>query len=359
MGHRFVQGNGRLAGYGMMNAPGLPLSISLVLAREAGVKNPELDEAIDKSARLIRFYVDKGSVPYGDHQPWIEMHEDNGKNGAAAMFFDLLGDVEAATYFSRMSVASHGAERDTGHTGNYFNMLWAMPGVALSGSHATGAWMEEFGWYFDLARSWDGTYVHQGPPQRKPDSYGGWDATGVFLLAYAQPLNTIYLTGRKPSIVPEADRRSAELLIADGRDWGPRTGLETWAERSDERLFRGLKSWSPVVRERSAIELARRDGDPTPVLRRMLLGTDLDGRLGACQAAIMLKDRAASLVPALRVTLEADDLWLRIKAAEALAAIGDAAMPALPELLAMLTKTPGEADPRRDAAALSLSCFIR
>ncbi|MDG2055543.1 MAG: DUF6288 domain-containing protein [Phycisphaerales bacterium] len=345
-GHRFVQGNGRLAGYGMMNAPGLPLSISLVLAREAGVKNPELDEAIDKSARLIRFYVDKGSVPYGDHQPWIEMHEDNGKNGAAAMFFDLLGDVEAATYFSRMSVASHGAERDTGHTGNYFNMLWAMPGVALSGSHATGAWMEEFGWYFDLARSWDGTYVHQGPPQRKPDSYGGWDATGVFLLAYAQPLNTIYLTGRKPSIVPEADRRSAELLIADGRDWGPRTGLETWAERSDERLFRGLKSWSPVVRERSAIELARRDGDPTPVLRRMLLGTDLDGRLGACQAAIMLKDRAASLVPALRVTLEADDLWLRIKAAEALAAIGDAAMPALPELLAMLTKTPGEADPR-------------
>ena len=49
-GHRFVQKNGRLAGYGMMNAPGLPLTISLVLAREAGVESPELDEAIAKSA---------------------------------------------------------------------------------------------------------------------------------------------------------------------------------------------------------------------------------------------------------------------------------------------------------------------
>jgi hypothetical protein len=54
-GHRFVQENGRLAGYGMMNAPGLPLLISLVLAREAGVSDPALDAAIDRSARLIRF----------------------------------------------------------------------------------------------------------------------------------------------------------------------------------------------------------------------------------------------------------------------------------------------------------------
>ena len=71
-GHRFIQDSGRLAGYGMMNAPGLPLALSLVLAREAGVENPELDLAIEKSSRLIRFYVGKGSVPYGDHNPWIE-----------------------------------------------------------------------------------------------------------------------------------------------------------------------------------------------------------------------------------------------------------------------------------------------
>ena len=103
-GHRFVQPNGRLAGYGMMNAPGLPLTVSLILAREAGVDDPALDEAIAKSSRLLRFYVGKGSVPYGDHHPWIQMHEDNGKNGIAALMFNLLGDAHAAEYFSRMSM---------------------------------------------------------------------------------------------------------------------------------------------------------------------------------------------------------------------------------------------------------------
>ena len=345
-GHRFVQGNGRLAGYGMMNAPGLPLTVSLILAREAGIDHPEVDEAIEKSARLMRFYVGKGSVPYGDHDPWIETHDDNGKNGVAAVMFNLLGDAEATEYFSRMSVASHGNERDNGHTGNYFNMLWAMPGVALSGPQASGAWMKEFGWYYDLARGWDGTFQHQGPPQAKPDSYRGWDATGAFLLGYAQPSKRIHLTGLTSSTAPQVDPRTAESLVDDGRDWGSRTRLESWADRSDRLLLRNLENWSPVVRERAAMEIARRDKDIIPTLRKMLRRPDLAARLGACQAAIMLEERAAGLVPDLRSTLDAEDLWLRIKAAEALAAIGRPAMVALPDLLEMLAETPDQADPR-------------
>ena len=104
-------------------------------------------------------------MPYGDHAPWIETHDDNGKNGMAAVLFSLLGESKVTEYFSRMSVASHGPERDSGHTGNFCNILWAMPGVAQSGPNATGAWMKEFGsWYFDLARQWDGAFVHLGPP---------------------------------------------------------------------------------------------------------------------------------------------------------------------------------------------------
>jgi hypothetical protein len=345
-GHRFVQANGRLAGYGMMNAPGLPLAISLVLAREAGVSDPALDEAIARNARLIRFYVGKGSVPYGDHHPWIETHDDNGKNGAAAVMFNLLGEREATEYFSRMSVASHGAERDEGHTGNYFNMLWAMPGVALSGPQASGAWMNEFGWSYDLARRWDGTFRHQGPPQTRPDSYGGWDSTGAYLLAYAQPLGLIHLAGRTPSVAPPVDAATARSLVDDGRGWGPRSKLASFAERSTDELMAGLRSWSPVVRERSAIELARREGDPSAALIGMLDDAELHPRLGACQALIMLGGRAAPAVPALRETLGADDLWLRVKAAEALASIGNPAMAALPDLLRMLTERDEEADPR-------------
>jgi len=183
-GHRFANPDGRLGGYGMMNAPGLPLTISLVLAREAGVDDPKLQEAIERSTRLMRFYAGKGAVPYGDHHPWIQTHEDNGKCGMAAVLFNLLGEVGPAEFFSRMSVASHGAERDTGHTGNLFNILWSLPGVAQAGPHATGAWMQDFGaWYFDLARRWDGTFLHQGPPQMRGDKYHGWDCTGGYLLA--------------------------------------------------------------------------------------------------------------------------------------------------------------------------------
>lgn len=344
-GHRFVQANGRLAGYGMMNAPGLPLTVSLILAREAGVDDPALDAAIQRSARLIRFYVGKGSVPYGDHHPWIDTHDDNGKNGVAGVMFNLLGDAEAAEYFSRMSVASHGAERDEGHTGNFFNMLWAMPGVALSGPQATGAWMEEFGWSYDLARRWDGTFRHQGPPAARPDSYWNWDSTGVYLLAYAQPRGSIHLAGRTASIVESVDAATAQRLIDDGRGWSPRLRLAAYAERTSDQIMDGLRSWSPVVRERSAIEFARRGGDPAALIA-MLDDEDLHARLGACQALIMLKGRAAPAIAPLRTTLEADDLWLRVKAAEALAAIGNDAMPALPDLLRMLTERDREADPR-------------
>ncbi|MGI9428221.1 MAG: DUF6288 domain-containing protein [Bythopirellula sp.] len=345
-GHRFIQPeNGRLAGYGMMNVTGLPLTVSLVLAREAGLSDPTLDEAIEKSTRLIRFYVDKGSVPYGDHHPWIQTHDDNGKNGIAALMFNLLGDAQAAEYFSRMSIASYGGERDMGHTGNFFNLLWAMPGVSLSGPQATGAWVKEFGWYYDLARRWDGTFRHQGPPAQRPDSYRGWECTGAYLLSYGLPLRKIRLTG-KPSSAPQIDAATAESLIADGRDWSPKNRIAAYGTRSEADLLAGLRSWSPVVRERSAMELAKRDGDPVAELITMLDDPSLYARRGACQALSKLKKRAGPAVPALKKTLTAEDLWLRIKAAEALASIGAQAMSAVPALLGMLAQQAPESDPR-------------
>ena len=98
-GHKFARADGRLGGYGMMNSPGVPLTISLVLAREAGVTEPEVTRAIELSARLLRFYIGKGAIPYGDHHPWIETHEDNGKCGMTAVLFNLLGEANGAAFF--------------------------------------------------------------------------------------------------------------------------------------------------------------------------------------------------------------------------------------------------------------------
>ena len=346
-GHKFAQPSGRLTGYGMMNAPGVPLTIALVLARRAGVGDEEVRVAIERSVDLLRFYVGKGAIPYGDHHPWIQTHEDNGKCGMGAVLFDLLGDAEAASFFARMSVASHGPERDTGHTGNFFNLLWAMPAIARNGPEASGAWMGEFGaWYFDLARRWDGTFAHQGPPEAGRDSYHAWDATGAYLLAYAMPRRALVLTGKEPATVPQLAADQAASLIADGRGWNNRDRERAYDAFSDPELLDRLGSWSPVVRERAAILLARRGGELVPRLTEMLQAGPLEERIGACQALAQLRGGAAPAVPALRAALQDDDLWLRVKAADALGAIGEAAMPALPTLLETLAREPEADDPR-------------
>jgi len=346
-GHRFARPDGRLYGYGMMNSPGLPLTISLVMAREAGVKDPALDLAIERSAKLLRFYIGKGAIPYGDHHPWIENHEDNGKCGMAAVLFNLLGESKGAEFFSRMSVASHGPERDCGHSGNFFNMLWAMPGVAQSGTNATGAWMIEFGsWYFDLARRWDHSYLHQGPPEPDEDSYAGWDCTGSYLLAYAMPLKKLYLTGKKAGAVPQLDAAAAQSLIVDGRGWNNKDRHSFYDALSDEQLLERLGNWSPVVRERAAMALGRRKDAPVTPLVEMLDSPSLDARYGACQGLIFLRGRGAPAVEALQKTLAHPDLWLRSKAAEALAAIGAPATKAVPQLLELLARVDVKNDPR-------------
>ena len=346
-GHDLARPDGRLNGYGMMNAPGVPLTIGMVLAREAGVKDPVVTTAIGKSARLLRFYTGKGAVPYGDHHPWIQTHEDNGKCGMAAVLFNLLGEAGPAAYFTRMSVASHGAERDCGHTGNFFNLAWAMPGVALGGPEATGAWMREYGaWSLDLARRWDGTFMHQGPPEPKPDKYHAWDTTGVFLLAYAQPLKKVALTGRAKPANPPISATVARGLILDGRGWSNQDRTSADAKRSVTELLERLGSWSPVVRERAALELGRRGKDHVPAVVALLASPRLETRLGACQALIRLRGAAESAVPALRKTLGDPDLWLRVQAADALAAIGAPAAPAVPELLTRLARGPTPEDPR-------------
>jgi hypothetical protein len=347
-GHRYALPSGNLSGYGMMNAPGVPLTISLIMARQAGLKDPAVDLAIDRSAKLLRFYIGKGAVPYGDHSPWTQTHEDNGKCGMAGVMFNMLGEKDGSEFFSRMSVASHGPERDTGHCGNFTNLLWAMPGVALSGPVATGAWMKEYGaWHWDLTRTSDFRFTHPGPPEVNGDHYRGWDATGGYLLAYAMPLKKILLTGKQPNLAPQIDSDTAQSLLNDGRGWSNIDRNSAYDALTPDDLMEKLGSWSPSVRERAAMALARRKGDkPIEALVTMLDSPNLHARYGACETLNLLKASAAPAVPKLTALLDHEDLWLRIKAAETLANLGPVAMPSLPLLLQRLAQEPTKADPR-------------
>ncbi|MFC7337175.1 DUF6288 domain-containing protein [Haloferula chungangensis] len=347
-GHTFARKvDGILMGYGAMNAPALSLTMSLVLAREAGVSDPAIDRAIENSDLLLSFYIGKGAIPYGDHEPWTKTHDDNGKGSAAAVMFDLMGDPHGTAFFSRMATASHNGERDGGHTGNFLNILWALPGVSRLGPHATGAWIEEFGWYFDFARRHDGTFLYQGEPgmNKKNHAYAGWDSTGAYLLSYALPLKSLRLTGKKPSCIPPADQSEAAMVIAAGKDWSQQHGTERYSRYDVESLMAGLSSWSPTLRERCAAELASRQANIVPRLIELLESDDMNSRLGACAGLKRSGQRGAPAAKLLRKMLSEDDMWLRIQAAEALASIGPAGRAAIPDLLRLASRDIAD-DPR-------------
>lgn len=347
-GHKFARPDGNLNGYGAMNSPGIPLAVGMVLAREAGVKDPALDKAIDRASSFLRWYVNKGAPPYGDHAPWPG-HDDNGKSSNVAVLFDLLGDTEAATFFAKMSVAAYD-ERERGHTGNFFNILWAMPGASRCGPNASGAYWQEQGWYYDLARGWDGNFSYQGSPvgEEEHGKYASWDSTGTYLLAYALPLKSLRITGKGQSSIDTVSKEEASKLIADGRGYfeTKKNAPLLYANRSVNDLLTGLSSWSPIVRKRSGEELGRRDGGNLPALIEMLNSPDRDTRYGAVEAFGFLGPKADPAAPHLRTLLKADDPWLRSLAVTSLAKMGDEERrKSLPELLVMLA-TPIPGDPR-------------
>jgi len=354
-GHSFASPDGCLYGYGSMNQPGLSCTVAMLLARKAGVEDADLDRAIKLSQRFLEFYIDKGAVPYGDHDPWLNTHEDNGKCGSATVMFDLLGDSRGTAFFSRMSLASHNGERDTGHTGNFHNLLWAMPGVSRSGPRATGAWIKEFGWYLDLARCADGSYGYQGEPGQKRETYRNWDCSGAYLLAYAMPLKKLFISGKVASSAPPLDAGAVATTIADGRGYDPFTRTIAQSQHSPEQLLADLSSWSPIVRQRAARELAKRKLALIPELIKMVDSADRYSRYGGCVALEAQGVAAAPAMPALHKCLTDDDLWVRILAARVLARIGDASV--LPELL-KLASAGAPNDPREQVQRyLAFSLF--
>ncbi|MFN7021779.1 MAG: DUF6288 domain-containing protein, partial [Phycisphaerales bacterium] len=332
-GHRFARPDGNLYGYGGMNQTGIPLTLAMVLSREAGVEDPELDSAIGRAAGFLRQWVNKGAIPYGDHEPW-PWHDDNGKCSGAAVLFDLLGDREAASFYSRMAVAAY-AERESGHTGNFFNILWALPGVSRCGEAATAAYFKETSWYYDLARGWDGRVAYVG--FTGGDSYDGWDCTGAYLLGYALPLRSLCLTGRRPGAAPVLTSSEVAETITSGREFtfGNAERGCWYAQRTTEELLSGLSSWSPAVRLRSSLALSGREGDVLPRLLALLESDDAYTRYGACEALGKLGPKADAAASRLRALLNDRDPWLKMLAVRALANLGpEVRAAAVPDLLA-------------------------
>ena len=341
--------HGPIPPYGPVNAAGLVANLAIVLGRECGVADGEVAAAIDRGSRFFGWYVDKGSIPYGEHAPWPH-HENNGKNALAAVFFAVQGDrPREARFFAKMVTAAY-RNREYGHTGQGFSYLWSGPGAGVGGPAAAAASFREVSWHLDLARRCDGSFTYDGGEQYGPggteddsyfgaSSYYGLSPTATHVLAYATPLRTLRITGRGAAVTQQLTDDDVAEAVAAGRFDLDRRGL------SVEELVAALGGWSPAVRGWAADELARRPEarGMVPALIAAAEGADPRLRQGACEALGLIGDSQA--VPVLVRLLVHDDRWLRAKAAAALRRLGDAAKPAIPSLLAAVARTAEPAEP--------------
>ena len=337
-GHGYVPPtkDGKLHGpvppYGPVNAAGLPCFISLVLAEKCGVSDPEIKPAIARANSFFGYYMGKGAIPYGEHQPGA-VHDDNGKTSMTAMVFAIQGRKEETQFFSKMVTASY-ESREWGHTGNGFSYLWGPVAANCGGPKAMAAFMKELRWYYDLARRWDGSFVNVETGGGVGSSYHGiLGATGSYMLGYAAPLKKISLTGRDAvaaNWLTDAD--VAEAIQAER--W---TGENEHAKRTTKRLLEDLSSWSPLERKSSAEELGKRKEDVLQELIQLTQSHNSHARLGAVAAIGQLKSRAIPALDTLAKLLNHDDRWLRVQTSEALRVIGADARAILPQMLKAAT----------------------
>ena len=134
--------HGSIPPYGPVNAAGLAANLGIVMGKKCGIEDPEVDAAIDRASKFFGYYVDKGAIPYGEHEPW-PYHENNGKNSLTAVFFAVQGDRTTETqFFAKMCTASY-KNREYGHTGQGFSYLWGTLGANTGGPEAAAAFFKE------------------------------------------------------------------------------------------------------------------------------------------------------------------------------------------------------------------------
>ena len=348
-GHGFaaLTADGKLHGsippYGPVNAAGLAANLAIVMGKKCGVADPEVDAAIERGSKFFGYYVDKGGIPYGEHEPW-PYHENNGKNSMTAMLFGLQGNRNKdAQFFAKMATAGY-SNREYGHTGQGFSYLWGALGAGVGGPAAAAAFFKEASWHFDLERRCDGAFVYDGGEQYGggkthdntyfgKSSYSGLSPTASYVLTYSLPLKTLCITGKNAAPANLLDKPMVAQAIASGRFNLERKKL------TPQQLVAAFGDWSPVARGWAAEELAKRPEAKAmvPELIKMAEGSDAHARQGACETLGHLKSVEA--LPVFVRLLSHEDRWLRFKAAAAIRGMGGEAKPGIADTLKALVKT--------------------
>ena len=348
VGHIFAEkfsdgrANGPMGGvYGPVNSTGMTCFLGLLLARECGLTNPEIEPAIVRSSRFFAYYAGKGSIPYGEHEPY-PAHENNGKSGLAALCFALQDNrVAEGKFFAKMATAAP-TEREQGHTGAFFNYLWSPLGAAVGGEEAAALHFSRIRWMLDLNRRWDKKFDYDclnGEGPNSGSTYNDFRMSTAVLLVYALPLRQLHLTGRGHA--PDLLLSAGDLAEAAAADTYSVTG------RSIADLISDTGSWSPKVRRNAAIQLGVNKASVTTTQRNQLHATANNTalpthvRAGACDALGRIANSASASV--LANLLTDPQKYVRYAAAEAMRYMPSADRQA--QLTKILTATAANARP--------------
>ena len=346
--------HGRLGGYGAINQQGLTVMLGLPLAQKCGIDNEEISNAIKKGDIFFSYYIDKGTIPYGDHSPNTQWFDDNGKSGSAAVMYDLLDKPEAARFFSGMVLGSSPSGREAGHTGCFWSHLWGGVGAARAGEAASQAFAREMDWAYTLERGIKGNFVFQGNAGEAGKSGESkdkaWDCTGARLLQLCLPRKQIYLTGREMKVPDPLDAKRIGNILTYGEIY---TDKQARKSLTKVDILQLLRDELPAVRMTGAKALGEQELNIVDELIEMLDSDSRYARYGACYALSENGYGSDKAVKRLIDLIEgADDLDLRLNAVDALTSrdvdrsLAPAAKEAIPSLLRLCVKR-FDMDPRR------------
>ncbi len=350
--------HGTIPWYGPINSAALVANMSIVLGSKALTAgsvtlNSEIGPAIDRANKFFTYYVNKGSIPYGEHEPFQGAHSSNGKDQMAAVLFGLQLDKKVETeYFTRMSVAGFGG-REYGHTGQGFSYLWSCLGTGMGGDAAVTTYFKKISWHLDLERRTDNSFVYDGTEQYGggsttdgsylgESSYEGLDPTACYVLSYAMSLKRLFITGRDFNPAYQLDQTTVNSAIAAAsydRDC---------VTESIPNLIIALGNYDPVVRHDAATQLASRTLSTSELstlvnlITNATLSPSINVRQAVCETLGIRQ--TSSALTALGQRLSDTDFWVRGKAANALRNFQSNAEPQLVPMLNAFIKNATDPD---------------
>lgn len=276
-------------GYGGLNAAGNRCFFLITLAQKLGIKDPEIDAAVERARKFFGSYVDQGCIPYGDH-PAYASDDSNGKNTGVAFSLKLLGDKYGAKYFAQMS--THASFTRRGGHGHDYHGNWSSWAATICGPEGRILAERNMRWRRTLCRLPDGSFVYHSPtgtykPLRDP--------TATEVLHQSSIFKQTLITGKDEDMeLWTTDREMKQLLASARGQLNDPTLIERagkpWNERGTDEVFELLDIFYPKVRGQIAIELGKRyQAGEKEILPRLVMLLESDQqrlRGGACRAIL-------------------------------------------------------------------------